>query len=288
MLLERNKMKRIETLKRKARLVLSLIIINTCLITIPLFAVLDSDVGFGKKFATNVWGYVQLHTLEYNGEEPGIAYLGGLVMFLNEGVRSHNYDGEFRLEILGYSRDEKIPFSGKIEKSGKDGAADLIFKNLSLPVDRTDAPREQEHTMRGTITLRVYHPIGTGKDQWQANHDFDFYHDPIASVGIGPATGDGTDFTRDYLANAGDSWDSLLITDAPYDEVLWYVQAPGEDFPGTYKEVDAGIVGDMTRATMSNTFPAEIDQSGYFTIRAEIWRNDGSGYYKSYNVWVER
>ncbi len=280
-------MKRIETSKCKAQLVLSLIIINTFLITIPLFAVLDSDVGFGKKFAKNVWGYVQLHNLEYNGEEPGIAYLGGLVMFNNKGIKSHRYDGDFRLEILGYSRDEKMPFSGTIEKSGKVGAADLIFENLSLPVDRTDAPREQKHKMKGTITLRVYHPIGTGKDQWQADHELNFYHDPIASVGIGPTT-NGEDFTRGYLANAGDSWNSLLITDAPYDEVLWYVQAPGEDFPGTYKEVDSGGFGDKTKATMSNFFPTNINKSAYFTIWAEIWRRNGSGYYKYYKVWVER
>ncbi|MCE2399782.1 hypothetical protein J4G08_02715 [Candidatus Poribacteria bacterium] len=65
----------------------------------------------------------------------------------------------------------------------------------------------------------------------------------------------------------------------PFDEVLWYVQAPGDTKPGTNVQVDSGD-GDTT--TMSYTFPEGI--RGAYRIRAEIWRNDGTGYWEYYTV----
>ena len=160
-----------------------------------------------------------------NDQEPGVAYFNGMFMFHNSGVKSHGYSGEFRLEILGYLADEKDPFSGSIKKNGKEGYVGMRFWHLSLPVDRTGAPRDENHKMKGTITLKVNHPIGNGQDTWQADYEVRFSHSPLDIVGIGP-TRNGEDFSNDYSANSGDSWESLMITDAPYDTVWWYVTTP--------------------------------------------------------------
>ena len=155
----------------------------------------------------------------------------------------------------------------------------MIFGHLSLHVDRTGAPRNEDHTMKGTVTLRCDHPrLANRQDTWQADFEVDFTHRPLGVVGIGPTT-NGVDFDDDFSANAGDSWESLLITDMPFDEVLWYVQAPGDTKPGTNVQVDSGD-GDTT--TMSYTFPEGI--RGAYRIRAEIWRNDGTGYWEYYTV----
>lgn len=134
--------------------------------------------------------------------------------------------------------------------------------------------------MLGTVWLNAYTRV---TESWQANFTVDFDHNPQSIVGIGP-TKNGETFSTDFYSNPGKTWESLLITDASYDEVLWYVQAPGDTNPGTYIEVDSGGVGEITKATMSYTFPEDVE--GAYKIRAEIWRNDGTSYWQYYTVWI--
>jgi hypothetical protein len=203
--------------------------------------------------------------------------LSGYVEIVNyEPKVKPNYDWGFRLEILGYGWDEKLPGSGRI------GASNLLYvpETINLNVDRTGAPRGEEHTMLGTVWLNAYTRV---TESWQANFTVDFDHNPQSIVGIGP-TKNGETFSTDFYSNPGKTWESLLITDTSYDEVLWYVQAPGDTNPGTYIEVDSGGVGEITKATMSYTFPEDVE--GAYKIRAEIWRNDGTSYWQYYTVWV--
>ena len=55
----------------------------------------------------------------------------------------------------------------------------MIFGHLSLHVDRIGAPRNEEHTMKGTVTLRCDHPrLPNRQDTWQADFEVDFTHSP--------------------------------------------------------------------------------------------------------------
>lgn len=266
-----------------------LFIAYSCFLTFPLFAQLAEDNHPPKEDAwgnpkVNLYVSATIDTLYYDNLEPGVAYLSGTIEMVNyDAKESYNYDGDLRLDINpsrddqhAPSPDKKILFSGKL-KVGE------IFRKTfyaSRHVDATGTTRGDWWKLQGTLTIRL------PKDQtWSANYvnPDPFLHDPVSARGIGP-TKNGEDFSTDFNARAGEEWKSLLVTDAPYDEVLWWIQAPGDAGPGTNVAVDGGGDGNLIRATMSYTFPENI--VGVYTIKAEICRNDGSGYERSYDVWV--
>ena len=210
--------------------------------------------------------------------------MSGSVELVNYDSEVNNaFDWGFRLEILGYGFDEKLPGNGNIKDNGNTFNRS---ETISLHVDRTHALRDERHTMRGTVWLNVEHPRRWNQtDAWQANFDVKFLHTPHAIVGLGP-TKNGVDFVdnaRGFYAAPGDTRDSLLITDAPYSQVYWYVRAPNDTTYGTNVEVDGGD-GKTSKATMRYTFPEDVE--GTYKIIAYIYRWDLSVYELSYSVWV--
>lgn len=271
-------------LKRKFHILTLILLTLSCLLAFFVLAE-PLDVDNDAPRWNDVSASAVIDDLWYEREEPGVAYLSGHFNLLNlDFNRSINYFGEFRLAILGYAFDEKIPFSGRVPSHAHN--TDSYFtmsKTLALHVDRTNAERDRRHTMLGSVTLNV--PTrGNLVDSWQAIYSKEFTHRPLSLHGIGPTKNEDT-FSTDFYGNAGDTWKSLLITDAPYEEVLWYVQGPGDTSPhGAYIEVDSPGAGESTKATMSYRFPENVD--GQYRIWAEIWRNDGSNYWLYYTVHV--
>ncbi len=271
------------------------LIVLSCLLTLPVFAQLAIDNHPSEEDAwgnakINVYVSASIDSLYYDGMKPGVAYVSGTLEMVNyDDEESYSWNGDLRLDVLPSGDDpnqgapccdEKEPFSGTLNP----GDVFSTTYYASVHVDRTGTQRGQWWRLKGTIT--VYLPED---QQWQADYDdVTFFHDPGGSVGIGPMT--NGDFSEDFTGDVGDSWDSLMITDAPYDEIWWYVKPPWDtSYYGTDEEIDEGN-GEDRRATMTYTFPAyPEDYDGnnrYFTITAYVYRWDGSVYEKHYDVLV--
>jgi len=143
-------------------------------------------------------------------------------------------------------------------------------------------------TMSAHIALRVRNGR-RGNDTWSAAYISDFIHTPAGIHGLGAST-DGETFSGDCYATGGDSWQSLVITDTPYDSVWWYVKAPGDTSGlGTQVETDQGD-GVERHATMTYTFPEDVGEplaeGAYYEITAYVYRWDLTVYWDSYQVWV--
>ena len=144
--------------------------------------------------------------------------------------------------------------------------------------------------MSANITLRVYQ--GNKQDTWTISHSLPFTHRPQGETGLG-ATNDGETFSGECDARGGDSWQSLIKTEGPYDQVYWYVKAPGDTGYGTWIKTDQGD-GVERKSTMTHTFPEDVDdpnkegdqQGVYYEITAYVYRWDLSVYWDSYKVWV--
>ncbi len=269
-------------------LTLSLITLS-CLLTFPLFAEpLDRDNKPAK--VNSVYGDVSVDDLWYNNQEPGVAYLRGSIELIHYNPKVKNeFDWGFRLEIVGYGFDEN-GFDEKDDHYGTIGGTNNIFtrsQTISLHVDRTHARRGERHEMLGTVWLNVKHPRHRNNvDAWQANFKVRFNHNPNPIVGLGPTT-NGVDFVdnaRGFFASPGGTQESLLITDAPYSQVYWYVKKPKDKTYGPNVQIDVGN-GEMTKATMRYDFPENIE--GTYKIIAYIYRWDLSVYELNYSVWVD-
>lgn len=91
---------------------------------------------------------------------------------------TYYYTWEARLEILKHAWDEKDN-NGKDKITLEPDGEDFLYsKSLSLPVDRTGAPREEWHTALATYTLNVDTGKANEVDSCQVNVEYEFYHDP--------------------------------------------------------------------------------------------------------------
>ena len=150
--------------------------------------------------------------------------------------------------------------------------------------------------MSAAITLNA--TIGGVTETWAINnptYKSNFTHNPETVEeeihGLAP-TKDGETFSGDCTANTNNerNWQSLVITDAPYSSVYWYVKAPGDTSSfGTHVETDHGN-GVEKRATMTYSFPDDVggpgEESAYYEITAYVYRWDQTVYWNSYKVWV--
>ena len=94
-----------------------------------------------------------------------------------------------------------------------------------------------------------------------------------------------------FNLNSERDWQSLVITDALYSSVYWYVKAPGDTSSfGTQVETDIGD-GVVNRATMTYSFPDDVGGPGAeganYEITAYVYRWDQTVYWDSYTVWVD-
>ena len=278
----------------------------SCFLTPCVFAALDTDDHEAKKI--DVSASVSIDSLSYDSSGAGVAYLNGSFSLYNFDVRRRCfYTGELRLEILEPVRenvwntltpDAKEPVSGSLEKYADPwrDTSTSFSRSVNLHIDCL-APQPikgQEYTMSASITLNA--TIGGTTETWQVNGcRSNFTHQPEQDEeeisGLGP-TKDGETFSGDCTANTNNerNWQSLVITDAPYSSVYWYVKAPGDTSSfGTHIETDHGN-GVEKRATMTYSFPDDVggpgEEAAYYEITAYVYRWDQTVYWNSYQVWV--
>ena len=274
-------------------------------------AELASDYHWKPGF--NASAYVSITKLEYDPLGEGVAYLDGTFYVRNlNPKKSCRFDGELRLEILKPLGDNKFETLGHFEqeiegnlKKNKHPFVNIrtrIQESVNLHMDcLSPRPKEGErYTMSASITLRV--TIGGVTETWKINdptHKIEFRHEPLGVHGLG-STRNGETFAGDCnatLIRELRSWESLVITEdptgtrpGPYDEVYWYIRAPG-DATHTLIEIDHGD-GVETHATMEYSFVDEDDElkgkEGFYEITAVVLRWDQSVYWDSYNVWVKK
>ncbi len=128
----------------------------------------------------------------------------------------------------------------------------------------------------------VIHRDYDEKKAEKAGENDDWKEGANSSPGLKPKNGS-------YAANPGDSHEAVLITDAPYSSVTWYVNAPGDvsgtlgsNMGSTYAQ-DSG----STEASFSYTFPSGAMHTGDYTITAYIYRANQTVYQESYTVTVQ-
>lgn len=297
-------MKKLDTSKQITRFVMFLFFAYACSLTLPLFAQLAVDDHPPNKrdrnqnVIFNVSASAVLDDLWYDSSGLGFVNLSGNMTIFNlDRHRSYGYYGDYRLDIRKHVREDRFDplhpdarydlLPGTVPKF-TDGTDNLLTfpKTINLQVDCTGAQEDVQYTMFANVTLNL--TLNNRTESWKIQeYKKNFWHTPEGVDGIGPTDEAGENFIDACDANAGEEWHSLLITDATYDEVLWYVHEPGDNsIAGTYIEVDSGGAGNLTNATMTYRFPADITKNAYFKIRAEIWRNDGTGYEEFYQVWV--
>lgn len=156
--------------------------------------------------------------------------------------------------------------------------------------DEKNIESGDELTMSAAITLTV--TIDNKEEIWKINNPTykeDFTYLPTIDHGLGPTTNDET-FSGDCSCTGGDEWDSLMITEKPYDMIYWYVKGPGDTSP--YGTVEDTVEGDGVErsSVFTYTFPEEDGLPGtgsYYTITAYVYSSDGSVYWESYTVWVD-
>jgi len=296
---------------------IAIAMICSLLFTPCVFAQLATDNHAAEDIDASV--SVSIDSLSYDPSGAGVAYLSGSFFVYNYHTsKKLFYNGELRLEILEpkgdgtyftFSPDSKENVSGNLKKNDEDSyigdVYDSFSKSTSSYIDCLSGGRDggkpkagNRYTMSAAITLNA--TIGRTTETWEVNNPtlkIDFTHNPETDVeeiiGIGPTT-TGTEFSDDCTCNLNTErdWQSLMITDAPYDEVYWYVKAPGDTSDlGEYleEEVDHGD-GVETRATMTYPFPDDVggpgEEAAYYKITAYVYRWDGTVYWESYQVYV--
>ena len=159
---------------------------------------------------------------------------------------------------------------------------------LCLSVDKTTAQIGEDLRMHGFVWLNVMHPNGQS-DHWQIPFDLPFTHEPMPGPGIGPKherRSTISDDQSDYYVDAGDTHESIVITPVPYELVYWYIKAPDDDTAyGMVIETDERECFPNI-ATMSYTFPEDLEVGGSYTITAYIYGSDNNIYEYCYSIWV--
>ena len=293
-----------------------------CLLTPTVFAALPSGTWLVGDYHVaedlEVSAFVTIDRLEYDPSGMGVAYLDGTFCLYNFNEhRACSYDGELRLEILKPvsegkwkellpHRDEPVNGTLKKYQAPWVDISTYFSKSVSLNIDCLFPKPEvdEEYTMSAAITLNVYEQWGPS-ETWAVNSPtfkLNFTHNPVDRPGIGPTT-DGINFSDDCMVDAKsekdedgdgvkeddewDNWQSLVITDGPYDVIYWYVKAPGDTSPyGEIIETDHGD-GVKNRATMRTSFPHDIPGDlATYEITAYIYLSNNTVYSIPYNVWV--
>lgn len=87
-----------------------------------------------------------------------------------------------------------------------------------------------------------------------------------------------------YYANAGDTYEMGLVTNAPYSRVEWYMKPAGDTSPdGANVDTDYAV-GTTTEAELSYALPN--GSPGDCTITAHVFNSDGTDYKVTYDVYV--
>ncbi len=266
----------------------------------------------------DVWASVYLDQLEYDPTGGGVVYLDGSFGLYNmDAHRGCVYTFEVRLEIF-----KKNKANGKYDTLTPDARTNpLITGTLdeaAEPWENFDADGSDSKSLHisclggthvkgddfkaeATITLNVTQRGWT--ESWQIRqHILYFTHDPETDEeeihGIGPTT-DGDEFSDDCQVDSrskdpekdeGQNWQSLVITEIPYDVIYWYVKAPGDtSYYGTNK-VTAWGDGAARRSTFTYDFPLgdgnDNTTGAYYQIGALVHRSDNEIKWYSYEVWV--
>lgn len=275
----------------------------SCFLTPCVFAQLDINGHAAED--VSVSAYASLDDLYYDPSGTGVVYMDGSFYLENHDPRKRcTFDFEVRLEIFKadggtLTPDAKSKTSGQLKKAAAPwhDIYESYSDGINIHIDCLDqAPgADAELTMSATVTLNA--TIGGVTESWQVEeYKIDFTHRPetIEELihGLGPTT-DGETFSGDCKVNFASErdWQSLVITDTPYDEVYWYVKAPGDtSVHGTVVEIDGGD-GVERHATMTYLFPADVgeqfEEGAYYEITAYVYRSDLSVYWDSYQVWVQ-
>ena len=134
--------------------------------------------------------------------------------------------------------------------------------------------------------------IGNTEETWAINkptYKEDFDHWPTSSHGLGPTT-NGETFSKGCTTTGGKAWDSLMITDAPFSQIYWYVKAPGDTTAhGSQEEIVNGDGGER-KSVFTHPFPKQdglLGTGSFYEITAYVYRWDQSVYWESYKVFVE-
>ena len=247
--------------------------------------------------------FVSIDALTYDPAGNGVATLDGSFYVMNyHPTRSCSYTGEIRMEIFKPTENGDLTYLPHAEKevSGStkswnenrsdDDVIDDFSESLSLNIDCLSGPEDIDAgdrlKMSASITLRA--TIRNTEETWSTTYTEEFTHEPISDHGLGPTTG-GETFSGDCSCTGGDEWDSLMITDAPFSKIYWYVKAPGDTSAyGTEEDV---VYGDGTeqKSIFTYTFPENDGLPGtgsFYTITAYVYEVDQI-YWESYTVWVE-
>ena len=146
-----------------------------CLLALPLSAG-DDDSGPGTW--TSVWGQASIYSIWYNTTKPETINSSGTIYLRNNSAdTSYEYEWGARLEIIGHPPDVKHTSNGR--KWIAAGETYNNPQNLYQIVDKTGAPRGEDHDVTVTYWLTVYHPDWANiTDSWQANLNDSFFHVP--------------------------------------------------------------------------------------------------------------
>ena len=159
------------------------------------FTVYAPDIDYLDHVHTDTYGFVCVKKLSYdknaivtwddfNNQEvnwKGIANSDGYFYLSNySDDETYFYIWEARLAILEWGSDEKDHNKNRIDTlaPGETFAekASIYYKNLSLPVGRTGAPRGTYYTMLATYTLTVTTGHVNVEDSCQAEAEYTFFH----------------------------------------------------------------------------------------------------------------
>lgn len=315
-------MKRFDLSKHITRFVMFVLTGLSCLLlTSSAFAFVAIDDHAPENI--DVWASVYLDRLEYDpaASGGGVVYLDGSFGVYN--INAHRrcgYTFEVRLEIFKYNPEADDFFtlrpdaktnpliSGTLEKAAEpweNFAADgSDSKSLHLScVGGGDHKAGDRFKAKATVTLNVTQHVWT--EPWQITEfELDFtYRPPEADEeeihGIG-STDDGETFSGDCTVDEKSTdpekdewttWQSLIITEIPYDRIYWYKKAPGDTSTyGSLMDIDYGD-GVQKRATMTTGFPWDVggqfEEGVYYEIGALVYRSDGDIEWNSYQVWVK-
>ncbi len=217
---------------------------------------------------------------------------------------SCSYTGEIRMEIfkptekgnLTYLPHAEKEVSGYLkswnENRDNDEIIDSFSESLSLNIDCLSGPEdiEVDDDLEALLSITLRVTIPNTEETWSTTYTAEFTHSPTSAHGLGPtATEDGDTFSNDCDCNGGDVWYSLMITDAPYSQIYWYVKGPKDTSALGNLEDTVDGDGAERNSVFKYEFPKQDGLPGtgsFYTITAYVYRIDLSVYWKSYTVWV--
>ena len=177
------------------------------------------------------------------------------------------------------------------ENRDNDDVSDSFSESLSLSIDcltgTEDISAGDDLVAEADITLTA--TIWFTEETWSTSYTAKFTHEPTSDHGLGPTT-DGETFSGDCSCTGGDEWDSLMITDAPYSQIYWYVKAPGDTSAHGTLESTVDRDGTERNSVFTYTFPEDDGLPGTgssYEITAYVYRWDQSVYWESYSIFVE-